>query len=158
MTPRVVAERLRVVPCTLREACAFVAIHHRHHRPPQGGLFAVAAAPIIDGEICGVAIVGRPIARHMQDGWTAEVTRLCTTGERNACSLLYAAAWRACRALGWRRLITYTLPEEGGASLRAAGWRVVGQTKEGGWSRANRPRVDDHPLQGKLRWEVQAHG
>lgn len=152
------AERppLHVVPCTLREARAFVELHHRHHRPPQGGLFALAAAPQ-GGEICGVAIVGRPVSRHLQDGWTAEVTRLCTTGERNACSLLYAAAWRAARALGWRRLVTYTLPEEGGASLRAAGWRVVGQTREEGWSRMNRPRIDDHPLQGKLRWEA-GHG
>jgi hypothetical protein len=143
---------LAIVPITLREARAFVAQHHRHHRAPQGGLFAVGAAA--EGQVVGVAIVGRPVSRHLDDGWTAEVTRLCTTGERNACSLLYAACWRAARALGWRKLITYTLPEEGGGSLRAAGWRVVAETKAEGWSRPSRPRVDLHPTQGKLRWEA----
>jgi hypothetical protein len=74
-------------------------------------------------------------------------------GVRNACSALYAAAWRAARALGYRRLVTYTLAEEGGASLRAAGWRCVGEAGGGPWSRVGRPRVDTHPLQAKLRWE-----
>lgn len=84
--------------------------------------------------------------------WTAEVTRLATDGTKNACSLLYAAAWRAARALGYRQLVTYTLPEESGASLRGAGWRVIGQTEDHGrgWSRPGRPRVDEHPLQRKL--------
>lgn len=143
---------LTVVPCTLREARAFVAAHHRHHQPPQGGLFAVACAA--EGRVCGVAIVGKPVARMLADDFTAEITRLCTTGERNACSLLYASAWRAARALGYRRLVTYTLAEEGGASLRAAGWRCIGEAGGGAWSRKDRPRVDTHPLQSKLRWEA----
>lgn len=145
--------RLSVTPVTLGEARAFVAAHHRHHRPPQGGLFAVG---VTDGlAVVGVAIVGRPVARLLAlDEYTAEVTRLCTDGTRNACSMLYAAAWRAARALGYRRLITYTLPDEGGASLRAAGWRVVAETKGGTWSRRERPRVDMHPTQSKLRWEI----
>lgn len=147
------AVHLDVVPCTLTDASAFVAQHHRHHRPPRGGLFAVAVAA--DSAIRGVAIVGRPVARKLQDGWTAEVTRLCTDGTPNACSILYAAAWRAARALGWRRLVTYTLPEEGGASLRGAGWRCVGEAGGGSWSCASRPRVDRHPLQAKLRWEAE---
>ncbi len=107
------------------------------------------------GEVVGVAMVGRPVARHLQDGWTAEVTRCCTTGVKNACSMLYGACWRAARALGYRKLITYTLPEEGGGSLRGAGWWVVGNTNEPrGWNRPGRPRVDLHPLQCKLRWEI----
>lgn len=143
---------LRVVPCTITDARAFVAQLHRHHKPPVSGLFAAAAS---DGEkIVGVVIVGRPVARMLQDGWTAEVTRLCTDGSRNACSILYAAAWRAARALGWRKLITYTLPEEGGASLRAAGWKCIGEAGGGSWSVPSRPRVDKHPLQAKLRWEA----
>lgn len=86
-----------------------------------------------DGEVIGVAIVGRPVARLLAcDPFTAEVTRLCTDGTRNACSMLYSATWRASRALGYHRLVTYTLQEEGGASLRAAGWRVVGETAGGG--------------------------
>lgn len=103
---------VNLVPITITDAAAFVGQHHRHHKPPQGGLFAVACAEA--DVVVGVAVVGRPVARMANDGWTAEVTRLCTTGEKNACSMLYAAAWRACRALGYRKLITYTLPEEGG--------------------------------------------
>jgi L-amino acid N-acyltransferase YncA len=144
---------LELVPITLREACAFVRAHHRHHKPPRGCRFVVGCAD--DGAIVGVAIVGRPVARNLEDGWTAEVTRVCVLeSARNACSMLYAAAWRAARALGFRRLITYTLAEEGGASLRGAGWRVVGEAPGGTWSRTSRPRVDQHPLQGKLRWEA----
>jgi hypothetical protein len=140
-------------PITLREACAFVEQHHRHHRPPQGALFAVACG---NTEISGVAIVGRPVARALDDGYTVEVTRLCTDGTRNACSLLYAACWRAARAMGYRRCITYTLPEEGGASLRAAGWKLIGKAGGGTWNRKARPRVDTHPMQIKLRWEAAA--
>lgn len=137
---------------TLREANAFVGQYHRHHGPARGCLFCVGAS---DGaEIVAVAVVGRPVARMLQDGFTAEVIRLASTGVRNACSLLYAAAWRAARAMGYRRLVTYTLPEEGGASLRAAGWRCLGQAGGGSWSRKDRPRVDTHPTQAKLRWEV----
>ena len=146
--------RLVVVPCTLRGARAFVEQHHRHHRPPQGGLFAVAVA--VGEDVVGVAIVGNPVARLSADGWTAEVTRLCVIeGHPNACSMLYGACWRAARALGWRRCITYTLPAEGGASLRGAGWRLIGEAGGGKWSRAGRPRIDDHPTQTKFRWEVR---
>ena len=91
----------------------------------------------------------------MSDGFTAEVTRLATTGERNACSMLYGASWRAARAMGYRRLITYTLDTEPGASLRGAGWRCVGQAGGGSWSRKNRPRIDKHPTQCKFRWVVE---
>ena len=143
---------LALHPVTLREARAYVGRVHRHHPPPQGGLFAIGASA--GGEIVGVAIVGKPVARMLNDGWTAEVVRLATDGSRNACSLLYGACWRAARALGYRRLVTYTLPEEGGASLRAAGWRLVGEAGGGSWSRPGRPRVDLHPTQSKLRWEA----
>lgn len=143
--------RLTLQPLTLREASAFVERHHRHCQPPQGGLFAIGASG--GGEVVGVVIVGRPVARHMADGWTAEVTRLATDGSRNACSLLYGAAWRAARAMGYRRLITYTLATEPGTSLRAAGWRVVAEVQRRSWDRPGRPRVDLHPLQERLRWE-----
>lgn len=137
-------------PLNLTEALAFVARTHRHHGAPQGGLFAVGVS--VDDEVVGAAIVGRPIARMNDDGWTAEVTRLATTGLPNACSMLYGACWRAARALGYRCLITYTLQEEGGASLRASGFRLIGKAGGGSWSREGRPRVDKHPLQGKLAW------
>lgn len=147
--------RLDVQPISFAEACAFVADHHRHHVPPQGHKFSIA---VNDGEkVRGVLIVGRPVARHTDDGWTLEVTRCCTDGAKNAASKLYSAAWRACRAMGYRRLITFTLTEEPGTSLRAAGWRIVGQTKGGSWSVPSRPRVDKHPLGTKNLWEADFH-
>ncbi len=101
-------------------------------------------------------MVGRPVARMSDDGWTLEVNRVCTDGARNACSMLYGAAWRAAKALGYRRLVTYTLPEEGGASLRAAGWKLLGERGGGNWNKPSRPRVDTAELlQGqKLLWEA----
>ena len=140
-------------PMTLREARAYVTAHHRHHRAPQGGLFAIGAATL-SGELVGVVIVGRPVARMLDNDYTAEVTRLATDGTRNACSMLYRAAWRACRAMGYRRLVTFTLASEPGASLRGAGFKLVGKAGGGSWDRPNRPRVDLHPTQEKLRWEV----
>lgn len=156
--------RLALCPLTIREASAFVERVHRHHRAPRGGLFALgcypcAAGPVVFGspQIVGVVIVGRPVARRLQDGWTAEVTRCATDGTANACSFLYGAAWRAAQAHGFARLVTYTLPEEGGASLRGAGFRLIGPAGGGKWTRTARPRVDLHPTQEKLRWE-RNHG
>lgn len=145
---------LTLTPLSLREAHAFVARHHRHHKPARGGKFALGVAS--DGEIVGVAVVGRPVARHLDDGWTVEVNRVATDGTRNACSMLYGAAWRAAKAMGYRRCVTYTLPEEGGASLRGAGWKLIGEAGGGSWHTptSNRPRVDQHPTQTKLRWEA----
>lgn len=146
---------LRIVPCDFDEACAFVARHHRHHRPPAGAKFAIAAADGA-GAVVGVAIVGRPVARGLDDGLTLEVTRVATDGTRNACSTLYGACRRAAFALGYRRLVTYTLATEPGSSLRGAGWKVVGEVRGRSWDCPSRPRVDKHPTQAKLRWEVSA--
>lgn len=146
---------MKIVPCTLKEAHAFTARWHRHHGPSVGALFALACAAS-DDFVCGVAVIGRPVSRMLQDGFTAEVTRLSTDGTKNACSMLYAASWRAARAMGYRRLITYILAAEPGTSLKAAGWKLVAETKGGPWNRPSRPRVDLHPLQGKMRYEVHA--
>lgn len=146
---------LSITPINLDEANAFVAEHHRHHRPVVGAKFAVAVSDGA-GQVRGVAIVGRPVARLLDDGWTLEVNRVCTDGARNACGMLYGAAWRASRAMGYKRLITYTLPEEGGSSLRAAGWKLVGRRGGGNWNVPSRPRIDtDSLLRGqKLLWEA----
>ena len=143
---------LRIVPITLGEANEFVRVNHRHNRPVPGCKFCLAVADA--GKVVGVAIVGRPIARHLDDGWTLEVNRTCTDGTRNANSMLYGAAWRVAKNLGYIKLITYSLAEEGGASLRGAGWLCIGQAGGGGWNRNSRPRIDTHPLQEKLRWEM----
>lgn len=137
---------LTIVPIFFAEACTFVRRHHRHHEPPTSHLFSIAVADDA-AQVVGVAIVGRPIARLLQDGYTAEVTRTCTDGTRHANSALYGAAWRAARALGYRRLITYTQVGESGASLRAAGWRVVAERPpRAGWDMPGRPRIDTHPV------------
>lgn len=144
---------LVVKPITLRAANAYVELHHRHHRPARGCVFCVSAWD--NHTLVGVAIVGRPKARMLQDGVTCEVTRCCTDGTKNACSKLYATVVKAARAMGYERIITYTLPEEGGASLRAAGWKLEADMAGGGsWSRVGRERVDRHPTQIKLRWSA----
>lgn len=145
-------ERLCTVPVGLDEANAFVAEHHRHHRPVVGHKFSIGAA--LGNDIVGVVIVGRPVARRRDDGITLEVTRLCTDGTRNACSFLYGAAARAAFALGYKRIGTYILASEPGTSLAAAGWRLIGESPGRSWSVPSRPRVDKHPLQGKLLYEA----
>jgi hypothetical protein len=148
-------EKLQVTPISFKEANEFVKNYHRHHKPVPGSKFCLAVS--LGTEVVGVAIVGRPVARLLDDGWTLEVNRCCTNGTKNACSKLYANAWQAAKALGYTKLITYTLASEGGASLRGAGWRCLGEatTKVGqGWNVKSRPRVDTHPLQQKLKWEA----
>jgi hypothetical protein len=145
--------RLFLSPISLAEANQFVSDNHRHHKPVVGHKFSIGVAK--NDCVVGVAIVGRPVSRVLDDGWTLEVNRVATNGTKNACSMLYGAARRATFALGYKKLITYTLPEEGGSSLRASGWKCLGAAGGGSWSCKTRPRVDKHPLQQKLRWEVK---
>lgn len=148
---------LELQPITLAEAKEFVNEHHRHNIAPIGHKFSIG---LNDGEkVIGVAIVGRPIARHNDNGYTLEVLRVCILdGYKNACSKLYAAAWRVTKNLGYKRLITYTLVSEPGTSLKAAGWKVIGQTeyKPKGWDVPSRPRVmaEKYPKEQKTIWEV----
>lgn len=144
---------IRVVPVDQAEAFEFIERFHRHHKPPAGDKFRVGVADD-QGTLRGVAVVGRPVARMRDDGRTLEITRLCTDGTRNACSMLYAACQRAAFAMGYQRIGTYTLPSEGGASLKAAGWRLVGERGGGRWSRTGRERTDEHPTEGKWLWEA----
>jgi hypothetical protein len=148
--------RLRIVPVTFRHAVGFIAEHHRHHRPPRGMKFAVGVS---DGrDLVGVATVGRPVARHLDDGSTVEVTRTCTRQVPNANSMLYGAAWRAARALGYTRLITYTQEGESGSSLRAAGFvRVAELRARTGWHTPSRPRADMGVERvARTRWEIRS--
>lgn len=147
---------LCIVPMTLREANEFVVSFHRHNKQARGCKFAIGVED--DTDFWGVAIVGRPVARGLQDGFTAEVLRTCCRdGAPKGCnSALYAAAWRACRAMGYRRLVTYTLATESGASLRGAGFRTVAELapRKTAWKGPDRDR-DWQPIYGqqKLRWE-----
>lgn len=142
---------LSLVPVSLRDANAFVAEHHRHHKPARGHKFSIGCEA--EGRLVGVVIAGRPVGRYLDDGLTLEVNRLCTTGEQNACSMLYGAAARAAKAMGYRRIITYTLDSEPGTSLRAAGWTCAGPAGGKRWTGQRRPVADLYPAQMKLRYE-----
>lgn len=147
--------RLRIVPCDLERANAFVSRWHRHHGPVVGYRFALAVTDET-GTVRGVAIISRPIAAGLDDGWTAEVTRLATDGCENACSALYGASWRTARAMGYVRMVTYILDAEPGTSLKASGWRFGKPVRGHSWGHPSRPRTDGHPLDDKQRWEIGA--
>lgn len=156
--------RLEIVPITLREANSFVENHHRHNgrTSRDGGKFAIGVeGPLNESvSLVGVAIVGNPLSATYMDGFTAEVLRVCTcpNAPKNACSMLYAACWRAWRAMGGKKLITYTLQSELGTSVQAAGWKIVGETKPvpPGWRKTDHLRRDWQPVMGqkKFRWEI----
>ena len=146
-------EALALTPISLREANAFVERNHRHHKGVTGHKFSIGCTR--DGEVVGVAIMGRPVSRYLDDGLTLEVNRLCTTGAENACSMLYGAAARAARAMGYQKIITYTLDTEPGTSLRAAGWQCAGPAGGERWTGNRRPAADLYPPQKKLRYEKQ---
>lgn len=146
---------LRVVPMYHADANEYVRRWHRHNRPTIGAIFCVGVAD--EENVCGVAIVGRPVARRLDDGRTLEILRIATDGARNACSMLYGACRRIGKEMGYARILTYTLPEEGGASLRAAGYRFDGDAGGSGAMWATRPDraaqpVGDDLVGGKWRW------
>lgn len=134
---------LEIRPITLKEANAYVAAHHRHNQPTTGHKWSVS---VYDGEnLCGVAIAGQPIARKLDDGLTIEIRRVCTDGTPNACSMLYGACCRAAKAMGYKRVVTYTLVSEPGASLRASGFTDCG---EAGGGILERPLPPPRALRG----------
>lgn len=155
---------LALVPLTLAEARRFVAEHHRHNEPPRGHKFSIG---LMNGELRGVVIASRPVARGLDDGRTIELIRVTTLGDRNACSMLYGAACRAAAAMGYRRAVTYTLADEDGTSLRAAGFCRDGETAGGEWTPMDgmlrsqgRPRLFDPPKMPtgpKVRWVRWLH-
>lgn len=155
---------LRIVPVTLAEANAFVAKLHRHSKPTVGHRFSVGVEELVvreripsgphgAWELRGVAIAGRPVARALDDGRTVEILRVCTDGARNACSKLYAACCRAAEGMGYALAVTYTLASESGASLRASGFKPVGEVKDRQWDTPSRPREQRELLGDRIRWE-----
>ena len=153
MSQAVAQNKLSKCPVTLAEANEFVRLHHRHHHPVKFHKFSIGA--ILNDAIVGVAIVHRPVAIARDDGLTLEVARLCTDGTRNACSFLYGASAKAAFSLGYQRIGTYIAQREGGASLRASGWKLIGETRPQTWIRKDRPRVDTHPLEPRFLFETK---
>lgn len=139
------------VPLELKDANAFVASLHRHHDPVHRDKFRVGA--LYDGKLVGVVQVGRPVSRRLDDGFTLEVTRLCTDGTRNCCSFLYAKAASIAKQMGYYKIITYILQSESGSSLKAAGWGLEDFCCGGGsWNRPSRQRNTTAPTVPKQRW------
>lgn len=153
---------LIIRPITLKQANAFVAEHHRHNKPVVGHKYSIGVFET-DGGIHGVAIVGHPVARRLDDGLTAEVMRVCTDGTHNACSILYGACARIAKEMGYERIVTYTLESEPGTSLKASGWVECGSAGGTDWSVPSRPRETiqvtlfgeerKYPNEKKIRWE-----
>jgi hypothetical protein len=134
------SEAMVIRPITFRAACAYVTAYHRHNKAPRGHKFSIAA--MVDDCIVGVAMVGRPVARAFDDGLTAEINRTCTEGYPNANSMLYGAAARACKAMGYLRVISYTQADETGASLKAAGFvRVRSIAARKSWAESSAGRL-----------------
>jgi hypothetical protein len=143
---------LRVRAIELAEANSYIEAFHRHHKRAQGHRFSIGA--FVGEQLVGVAVVGRPVARRGgAPNSVLEVTRLCTDGTANACSMLYAAAARAGKALGYQRIQTYILATEPGTSLKAAGWTDEGDAGGGQWVHTDlKPRRTDQPTAIKRRW------
>jgi hypothetical protein len=141
---------LELRPIGYSEAKEYVGIYHRHNKPPAGHKFSIAC---YDGDrLCGVCMVGRPIGRYLDDGLTLEVNRCCTDGTKNACTMLYGAAQRAAKALGYKRIVTYTLKSENGSSLRASNWICDGEAGETHWTGQRYEQMELRLGEMKVRW------
>ena len=145
---------LTIKPIHLKAANAYVKQFHRHNIPTVGGKFAISVYD--DNRLCGVAICGRPTARRSDDGTTLEIYRCCTDGTRNACSKLYGAACKIGFDMGYRRIITYTLQSENGASLKASGFRCDGEAGGITWTGERQRDYYISPAEMKNRWVKEA--
>ena len=143
---------VKTIPLTLAQANELIAAWHRHHKPATGHRFSVGCVLTVS-VVVGAAIVGRPVARKTDQYLVAEVTRLVTTGEKNACSFLYSACARIAREMGFERIQTFILEDEPGTSLIAAGWKFEGFTdsKPHKWHSRD-GRRSDQPSERKQRW------
>jgi len=122
---------LTIQPITLKKANQIIKEFHRHNDVVVGCRYCLAA--LHEDEIVGVAVVGRPLSRRLDDELTAEITRVCVkdNAPKNTNSFLYGRCWRVWQQMGGKRMITYTLQEESGSSLKAVNWKIIGET--GGW-------------------------
>lgn len=143
---------LKIRPCTLKTANEFVQLYHRHHKPTVGHKFSICCYD--DDRLCGVAICGRPVSRHLDNGFTLEINRLCTDGTYNACSKLYGACKRIAKEMGFKKIITYILESENGASLKASGYICEGKAGGAVWTGKRSGRDNGVPKEMKTKWSV----
>jgi hypothetical protein len=144
-------DTIKIIPITLKTANDFVTKHHRHHSKAQGCKFCIGVTDD-KGLLRGVAIVGRPVSRFLDNGITAEVTRCCTDGYGNACSFLYAACGRIAKHMGYDCIITYILATEKGTSLKASDWTRRGLCGGNSWDTPSRPRPNSPNLGKKVMY------
>jgi len=141
---------LEIRPIGLKEANEFVKNYHRHHKPATGHKFSISC--VDDDRLCGVAICGRPVSRYLDDGETLEINRLCTDGTKNACSILYGACARVAKNMGYKKVITYILKSENGASLKASNFTCEGEAGGEIWTGKRSGRDNGVPKEKKTRW------
>lgn len=140
---------MEIRPITLRTASEYINLHHRHHHATAGCKFSIGCYE--GNTLVGCAVCGRPVSRHYDDGLTCEINRVCTDGTRNACSMLYGACCRIAKAMGYKKIITYTLISEDGASLKASNFVDEGEAGGTHWT-GTRNRGQDIPAERKRRW------
>ena len=143
-------EKLEIQPITLKDANEFVVKYHRHHKPTVGHKFSISC--VLGGTVRGVAICGRPVSRYLDDGLTLEINRLCTDGTYNACSILYGACARIAKDMGYKKVITYILKSENGASLKASNFVCEGEAGGEVWTGKRSGRDNGVPHEKKTRW------
>ena len=148
---------MRIKPCTLKEANEYVSIYHRHHKPSVGHKFSVKVVDDND-HIHGVAICGRPVSRYLDNGEILEINRVCTDGTYNACSMLYGACARIAKSMGYRKIITYILLSENGASLKASNFICEGEAGGEMWTGNRSGRDNGVPKERKTRWSITFEG
>lgn len=141
---------LNIRPIHLSSAKEYVKNFHRHNIPPVGGKFAVSV--FNNDSLCGVAICGRPVSRYFDDGFTLEIYRNCTDGTKNACSKLYSACIHIAKNMGYKRIVTYTLASENGASLKASNFIFEGQAGGVSWTGSRARNYYVSPEESKNRW------
>ena len=150
--------KLEVRPISFRDAARFVAQHHVHCGPPlmHRFSFGVWNGPWV---LMGVVIVGNPVARALMGRNLVEATRVCVRRDTEpmlrdgCCSKLYSAAAQGAERAGYCKIITYLRADEGGASIKAAGWVPEADVPGRGWHSARRQRSNgNNAFVPKVRW------
>ena len=140
---------MEIRPITFKVASDFINNNHRHHKATIGCKFCIG---LYDKEkLIGCAVCGRPVSRYLDDGMTCEINRICTDGAKNACSMLYGACCRVGKAMGYKKIITYTLESEPGTSLKASNFKNDGVAGGKIWT-GSRKRDNGVPKERKIRW------
>jgi len=146
-----------IIPITFEKACRFVNMHHRHHFNSHAHKWSIGYEE--EGKLIGVGMIGRPLNRHLDDGLSLEITRVCVLENNpNVCSIIISALCRSAKSMGYKRVYTYTLESESGSSLKGCGFENMATTISKKWVRHRTIQTKlftnklDHLLENKIRW------